>query len=48
MEVKTKMRKQKKKKNRKKKLVKTNGERLRRGIDSNTLPKKSRASGASG
>ena len=47
MEVKTKMRKQKKKKQ-KKKLVKTNGERLRRGIDSNTLPKKSRASGASG
>ena len=47
MEVKTKMRKQKKKKQ-KKKLVKTNGERLRRGIDRNTLPKKSRASGASG
>ena len=47
MEVKTKMRKQKKK-NRKKKLVKANGERLRRGIDSNTLPQKSRASGASG
>ena len=46
MEVKTKMHKQKKK--REKKLVKTNGERLRRGIDSNTLPKKSRASGASG
>ena len=46
MEVKTKMRKQKKKTE--KKLVKTNGERLRRGIDSNTLPKKSRASGASG
>ena len=47
MEVKTKMRKQQKKKQ-KKKLVKTNGERLRRGIDSNTLPKKSRASGANG
>ena len=47
MEVKTKMRKPKKKKQ-KKKLVKTNGERLRRGIDSNTLPKKSRASGANG
>ena len=46
MEVKTKMRKQKKKQ--KKKLVKTNGERLRRGIDRNTLPKKSRATGASG
>ena len=38
MEVKTKMRKQKKKTE--KKLVKTNGERLRRGIDSNTLPKR--------
>ena len=36
MEVKTKMRKQKKKTE--KKLVKTNGER--RGIDSNTLPKR--------
>ena len=47
MEVKTKMRKQQKKKQ-KKKLVKTNGERLRRGIDSNTLPKKSRTSGANG
>ena len=38
VKTKTKMRKQKKKTE--KKLVKTNGERLRRGIDSNTLPKR--------
>ena len=48
MEVKTKTKMRKQKKKTEKKLVKTNGEKLRRGIDSNTLPKKSRASGASG